>query len=211
MKSLISIIAVILVVILAMGSISSLTESVGSGAGGGLSTTATTTAPSSGEVSSDSSFVINDLTIFYNSQDFLYSNPSYKRLAYYESGSCEDSVSGDLSNRIYIGCSQNKGEAMLAYGFSDLEIGKTYFISFSSQDSFFDYNELFFRYNNSDDFISFPMEINISGSIFLFTAKSSEFQLGVLHFPEKPSNETLSIYAEELKGDLIFTLNEVIK
>ena len=207
MKSLISIIAVILVVIMAFGAISSLTVSVASGGGGSSSTTATITTSSSGEVNSD--LVINDLTIFYNSQDFLYSNPSYKRLAYYESGSCEDSVSGDLSNRIYIGCSQNNGEAMLAYGFSDLEIGKTYFISFLSQDSFFDYDELFFRYNNSDDFISFPMEINISGSIFLFTAKSSEFQLGVLHFPEMPSNESLSIHAEELKGDLIFSLNEV--
>lgn len=211
MKFLISIVAVILVVIMAFGALSSLTESVGSGAGGGSSTTtATTTSESSGVSNPDSSVTVDgNLTVynyFYNVGD----SSAQTQLANYSLGTCLDYTTGEESNRIFMGCATYKdSEALIAFAFDSLEIGKTYLIQFYHTTDILD-STFWYRFGDSGNFISFDITSTRDNYHTLkFKATSTVFQLGVLHFPEIPSSETFTVFGDEIKSDVIIEFFEV--
>ena len=210
MKSLISIIAVILVVIMALGAISSLTESVGSGAGGGSSTTTASSVDGGGNVNSDGSVTVDGkLTVFTGGSGNYMGKAS--DVATYSYGDCFDYTSEEENNRIYMGKIINSitDEALICFAFSGLEVGKTYLIHCSFYDLSFDIDELYYRFN-SGGFKSFtPLLNEIDECCLLFTAEGTDFQLGVCHFPESPSDVTFDVYADALNESVVFSLYEV--
>lgn len=200
MKSLISIIAVILVVILAMGSISSLTESVGSGAGGGSSTTATTTAPNP-----DASAPVLPGVELMSSYEFnrIYPFGSWIEKASFDSGS----NSGDLS---FVGgnIKSNKSDSVkLIYRVSGLEVGKTYCLSFSFFCDTLEFSELGYRFVDGVDFVDFVFDSSMDHIVF--KATSNLVDLCVWTF-ENPSDSAIQTYFNVINDGIYLQLLEIV-
>ena len=199
MKSLISIIAVILVVILAMGSISSLTESVGSGAGGGSSTTVTTTA-----ANPDASAPVLPGVEFMSSYEF---NRIYPFGSWIEKASFCGSNSGDLS---FVGgnIKSNKSDSVkLIYRVSGLEKGKTYCLSFSFFCDTLEFSELGYRFVDGVDFVDFVFDSSMDHIVF--KATSNLVDLCVWTF-ENPSDSAIQTYFNLINDGISLQLLEIV-
>ena len=103
---------------MAFGAISSLTESVGSGAGGGSSTTTASSVDGGGNVNSDGSVTVDGkLTVFTGGSGNYMGKAS--DVATYSYGDCFDYTSEEENNRIYMGKIINSitDEALICFAF----------------------------------------------------------------------------------------------
>ena len=211
MKSLIIAIAVILALILAMGGLSSLSGSLSDVVIS--TTTATTTAALKESISPDGSIVVDENLTFFTDVDGIITGDK-SDVADYVCGVCYDYIAEEENTRISIGKIINSitNEALICFAFSGLEVGKTYLLNCTFYDLPFDITDFHYRFNSgpfNDFFISELNQLNECS--FLFTAQGTEFQLGVIHFPDGASTETLNVYGEVLKNQSLFILREVIE
>ena len=208
MKYFITAIVLILVVILALGVSSSLLgEGSLTGIGGTTTTAAVTSVPDQGDQTDPD--IDSDITVynrFYSAGDSTVED----QLASYSIGSCLDYKTGEESGRILIGYSMSGEQTLIAFSFNQLEVGKTYLIRFYHSTDLIE-DPLYYRFNSSA-FKSLTIGKSSDGyHTLIFEAQSSELHLGVVSFSEKPSNDVLNVYAEELKEDVMIDLYEVMQ
>ena len=216
MKSLIYITALILAVILAIGGLSSLSGSlsdvVGTTAAAQGTTAAVTMGGTSGSSDPYGGIKVDDcLTVYEDARDFSQTSipVDARGLALFRSGICKSYDTGEVTHQIYTGtASKSNGSVMLCVAFSGLQVGKTYFIQFDNDGILFSFNTFYYRFN-SGEFTEFSLTPDEIGSVLCFEAKGTEFQLGVVLFPETPSSDTLNVYATDITENSTFALWEV--
>lgn len=203
MKNVLIILAVLVFLLGLIGSFSTL----GNTSGGGAKSDETTVKDP--YLQPDGGLQVDEYLTVYN---YFYSagdSSVERQLASYINGSCNDYITGNDS-RICMGrVSNSTGAALIAFAFDDLEIGKTYLIRFYDSGDLID-RTLRYRFSNNTNFQSFDIEKSTDGyHTFVFEAKSTQLQLGVLYFPDPPSNDILTVYGNQLNENIQLDLIEV--